>query len=226
MRPFPVSFAFLFMASSPVAAQKARAVDIGLTGGSTRDYYRFEFGPKSEQYIGVRADAQLIRTKFSLAGLTAQFDTYRYNAIENYAPCPNCLDGTANPFLADVRRVSIGPYLRRPIGGSFDIVGTVFGGWAKRQYMSPGVYRGALEDESSHSFYSAEVGAGISVRGFRLGVHAESGFMQRVRTGTRDNCITADPFPGTTLDCHPLYGARSFTRMGLAASYRVAGVRR
>jgi hypothetical protein len=129
-------------------------------------------------------------------------------------------------MLSDVRRVAVGPFWRHPIGEKVDVSGTVFGGWAKRIYPNAAELRGYLEDESSHLFSSTELGAGVHIRGFRVAAQWEAGFMQRVRTGTRDNCITADradPLPGTRFDCRSLYGARSFTRNGLVASYRVAG---
>jgi hypothetical protein len=197
---------------------------IGVTGGTVQDYYRFEFGPRSERYVGVRADLPLGRTRFGSLGIAGQFDTYRYNAVENYDPCVGCY-GSSNIFLADVRRLAAGPSLRRSLGSRLDISGTALGGWAKRVYTDPGEYRGALEDESSHRFYSAEVGTGVQLRSLRLGAQWEAGFMRRVRTGTMGWCspvAEADPLPGTVVDCRPRYGSRSFTRLGVVASYRIA----
>jgi hypothetical protein len=226
MCQFLVSSLLLLLATTSLAAQKARSLDLGITGGAARDYYRFAFRQRLGPYLGIRADAQVARTRYGAIGVTAQFDTYRYNTAGSVGLCATCGGDIDRFFDSNVRRVSAGPFWRHPIGQRFDVSGTVLGGWAKRTYPNAGELRGYMEDESSHLFYSAELGAGVHVRGFRVGAQWESGFMQRVQTGYRDNCITADradPIPGASFDCRPIYGPRSFTRFGLLASYRIVG---
>ncbi len=213
MRQFLVSTLLLLLAAPALTAQRVRSLDIGVTLGSVSDYYRFTYGPRWEDFLGVRGDAELARTGRGAFGVTAQIDAYRYNSGENLT-CPGCNSSS----VSDVLRLSSGPFWRYPIGHAFDISGAVFGGVANR-IQRDSDYN---EDDASHLFYSAELGAGVHVRGFRIGAQWETGFMQRVRLGTRDNCELADPAPGSYLDCRTIYGPRSFTRYGVVASYRVA----